>query len=53
MATTVTTRQAATLLHLSTRGVRDACEKGRLEGRLIEGRWIISLASVKRYAKPT
>lgn len=51
VAATVTTRQAAGILNLSTRGVRDACEKGRLEGRIVENRWIISLASVRRYAR--
>jgi excisionase family DNA binding protein len=48
---TLTTRQAATQLHLSPRGVRDACEKGRLAGELVDGRWRISRASVQRYTR--
>ena len=47
----LTTRQAATQLRLSPRGVRDACEKGRLTGELVDGRWQISRASVQRYTR--
>ena len=41
--------QAGALLHLTARGVRDACEKGRLEAQRINGRWQITRAAVRRY----
>ncbi|MFZ4894197.1 hypothetical protein ACL9RL_07085 [Plantibacter sp. Mn2098] len=47
--TMLTTRQAATQLQLTPRGVRDACEKGRLDGELVDGRWQISRASIQHY----
>jgi excisionase family DNA binding protein len=48
----MTTSQAAVALGITARGVRDACERGRLEGQLIEGRWRISRAAVRRYSSP-
>lgn len=41
--------QAGALLHLTARGVRDACEKGRLEAQQVDGRWQITRAAVRRY----
>lgn len=41
--------QAGALLHLTARGVRDACEKGRLEAQQVDGRWQITKAAVRRY----
>lgn len=49
----LSTSQAALALGITARGVRDACEKGRLEGRLIDGRWRISRAAVRRYNNQT
>ena len=49
----LSTSQAAVALRMTARGVRDACEKGRLEGHLIDGRWRISRAAVRRYNNPT
>ena len=43
------TAEAASLLHLTTRGVRDACGKGRLEAHQEQGRWRISRAAIQRY----
>lgn len=47
---TASTTQAAGILGLTPRGVRDACERGRLEAELIDGRWRINRASIKRYS---
>ena len=44
--------QAATALGITARGVRDALEKGRLDGQRIDGRWRISRAAVRRYSNP-
>jgi excisionase family DNA binding protein len=50
--TTLSTSQAATVLGITTRGVRDACEKGRLDGHLIDGRWRITRKAIDRYETP-
>jgi excisionase family DNA binding protein len=45
----LTTGEAASLLQLTPRGVRDACERGRLEAHQEQGRWRITRAAVERY----
>ena len=45
--------QAAAALGITARGVRDALEKGRLDGHRIDGRWRITRAAVDRYAQPS
>ena len=46
---TLNTTEAASLLHLTARGVRDACEKGRLEAHQDQGRWRITRSAIQRY----
>jgi excisionase family DNA binding protein len=45
----LSSREAAATLGITARGVRDALEKGRLDGHLIDGRWRITRAAVDRY----
>ncbi len=42
----MTTKQAAKVLDISDRGVRLACEAGRLEGRKVGGEWRVAVESV-------
>lgn len=41
-----TTKEAAMVLDISDRGVRKACEAGRLKGRKVGGTWRVAVVSV-------
>ena len=47
----LSTSEAGIALGITPRGVRDACEKGRLDGQLIDGRWRITRAAIQRYKR--
>jgi excisionase family DNA binding protein len=45
----MTTKEAAKVLDISDRGVRLACEAGRLEGRKVGGEWRVAVESIAAY----
>lgn len=46
---TLTTKQAATLLDMSERGIRDACAEGRLPAERHGGQWAIAREDAEHY----
>jgi excisionase family DNA binding protein len=45
----MTTKEAAKVLDISDRGVRLACEAGRLEGRKVGGEWRVAVEEIAAY----
>jgi excisionase family DNA binding protein len=48
----VTSKEAARVLRVTQRRIRQLCAAGYLECALIAGRWLVKRSSLERYTKP-